>query len=88
MTDRDLRARVIDAINGSPYKWRTVRGVAKDVGAKYEAVEEVLVKSGAFVRAKSPNKRGEALYSTTERYKKETPFIDRLFGAAANTVSS
>ena len=87
MTDINLRDNVLGAMNGSPYKWRTVRGVAKEIDASYEAVEKVFTKSGAFVRAKTPNKNGEALFSTTERYKRETPVLNRFLGAAANTVA-
>lgn len=84
----DLRNRIIVALNKSQYRWRTARGVAKEIGEKEQDVFDTMRKSDAFVRAKTPNKNGEVLYTTAERYKKDTPFFERLLGAGANTVSS
>ena len=88
MAKEDLKDRAIAAMNNSPYRWRTVRAVAKELNANAETVEKVFTTSGAFVRAKTRNARGESLYSTTERYKRNTPLLGRLLGAAANTISS
>lgn len=88
MAKDDLKQRVIAAMNSSPYRWRTVRSVSRELGEKSEVVERLFTQSGAFVRAKTPNARGEALYSTTERYKRDTSLLGRVFGAAANSVSS
>lgn len=88
MTDQKLKQRVLDAMENSPYKWRTVRGIASELATGASDIEDVLTNSGSFVRAQLPNEKGEALYSTVGRYKRDTPFLGRLFGAAANTVAS
>lgn len=88
MTTEELAARAASAIDKSEYTWRTVSGLAKELRVEAEAVEDVLDNSGKFVRSRSPSAKGEALYTTLTRYRREIPRLQRLFGAAANTVSS
>jgi hypothetical protein len=86
MEDQQLGQLMAQTISTSKYKWRTVRSIARQVGADRKQAERVLQNSTNFVRAKTPNARGEALYTTSERYRKETPLLERIFGAGANTV--
>jgi hypothetical protein len=46
----------------------------------------VLNSSDGFVRARARSARSELLYTTSEKYKRDTPFLERVLGAAANTV--
>ena len=87
MDDDQLRDRVKAATDASSFNWRTVGGLSRELRAERADVERVLANSGYFVRAQSPSGSGEALYTTVGRYKRDTPLIDRLFGAGANTVA-
>jgi hypothetical protein len=80
--------KISDAFNGSRYKWRTISGVAKELGVPEEAVSKYVRDSNLFVRSKVPNKKGQALYTTVDKYQKHTSFWGRFLGAGANTVSS
>lgn len=83
---RGLEEQIAAAISASSYRWRTAPAIAKEIKADAKNVSEVLRSSTSFVRAKKPNEKGQALYTTFDRYRKETPFVERLLGAAANTV--
>lgn len=87
MNDREARELMIRAVNSSTYRWRTPRGIAKDTGLPPQQVLELLDRSDAFVRAKKGNARGEPLFTTTEKYKSETPLSRRLLNAITNKIS-
>ena len=87
MNDREARERIIDAIASSNYRWRTARGIAKDADVPIQQVIEVLERSDAFIRAKKANARGEALYTTTDKYKSETSLSRRLLSALTNKIT-
>ena len=86
MAYTDFEKKIANAIAGSRYKWRTVKGISSEIGAAEIKVFETLENSNNFIRANRPNERGDALYTTAERYRKETSLMNRLLGAAANTV--
>lgn len=82
-----LRDLIGEAIRTSKYKWRTARGIAKELQVREADVFQELRSSDFFVKAKKPNARGEPLFTTSLRYRNETSLIERLLGAAGNTVS-
>lgn len=87
MANNILRDRIINSISKSPYKWRTARSIAKEIGENERDIADTIRESGYFVRANKANARGEPLYTTSKRYRDETPLLGRILGAAANTVS-
>lgn len=87
MNDRETRELIVKAINSSPYKWRSPRGIAKDCGLAIQKVMEILDRSGDFVRARKTNAKGEALYTTKKKYKSEQTLSQRLLGAITNRIS-
>lgn len=68
----------------SQFKWRTPRGVARDVGLPENQVIGILENSPNFVRARQPSAGGQSLYSLRKRYKAESPFMVRLISAITN----
>lgn len=86
--DADVIAeKIINSISASKYVWRTAKSLAKEIGANEALVKQTMIGSDNFVRARRPNSQGEFLYTTRDRYRTGVPFSQRLFGAAANTVS-
>jgi hypothetical protein len=82
----DLDDAIAKAISGSRYKWRTATGISKEISVDERQVFHALQNSDRFIKARRTNDRGEALYTTAERYRKETSLMNRLLSAAANTV--
>jgi hypothetical protein len=87
MNDREARELIARVINSSTYRWRSPRGIAKDAGLPIQKVIELLDRSDAFIRARKGNARGEALYTTREKYRSEQTLTQRLLGAITNKIS-
>jgi hypothetical protein len=82
MNNKDAREQITQAISQSKFRWRTPRGIAKDVGLSVPQVMEVLERSDQFVRARKGNARGEPLYSTRE--KSQSTLSQRILSALTN----
>jgi hypothetical protein len=63
MEKREIRERILDALNSSQYKWRTARSLAKAADIPIVQVQEFLERSPDILRARKPNRQGHALYS-------------------------
>ena len=88
MQDDSTSNLIATAIEKSELQWRTVRGLAKQLVLKETVVAQALENSSLFLRARQPNKPGDALYTTVRKYKRNVPWFERALNAAANTVNS
>ena len=88
MSDPNLASKIIQSIEQSDFDWRTKSGIASELELTSDEIGDVLAKSDSFVKSKVPNEKGEELYTTVGRYKRNTPLFKRMLGAAANTVIS
>ncbi len=86
MNDKDARDLIIKCIRESEYKWRTARGISKDTGISISQVTKLLGRSPSVVRSKKANKYGQSLYTTRDKYQKNTSFSQRLYSAIVNKV--
>lgn len=85
MNKKELLEKIIQEFERSEYKWRTIPKIAKNLGVKNEAVLELLLRSDKFIKSKKPNKNGEQLFTTVNKYKKETSIFFRALSAFSNT---
>lgn len=83
---KEFELKVANAMMGSKYKWRTIRSLAKELDASPKIVADVLRTSDKFIKARKPNAQGQVLFTTSNRYKAETPFWGRVLGAGANKL--
>ena len=88
MSDPNLANKIIQSIEESNFDWRTKAGIASELEVTSDEISDVLAVSDSFVKSKIPNQKGEELYTTVKRYKRNTPLLKRVLGAAANTVIS
>lgn len=86
MDDDEALKLISKAIDDSKYRWRTPSGLSRDSGLSIDKVTELLEGSGAFVRARRANARGEALFAIKEKISKESTFKVRLLSALTNKV--
>lgn len=75
-------AQILEAIEDAKYKARTVGGISKQVGLPVATVEKLLstdtqLKKRVLV-VPGVKKNDRKLYTTVERYKKETPLAVRV----------
>lgn len=80
--------RVVVALENPNFRWRTVRGIAKETGLSEDAVLVALTAIQNWViRSSIPSARGEDLYTTREHFKKSGSFLERLRGVILNRAS-
>ena len=84
MKKRELKELILEAIESSAYKWRTSRGIAKEINIQDVQVKEFLEKSNLIIKAKKKNSRGESIYTTRLKYKEKTSFMKRVISVLSN----
>ena len=87
MNKKEVKNLILAALENSEFKWRTARGISKEIGLPVQKVQDFLENSPAILRSKKPNKSGKPLYTTRERYKKSTPLTKRLLAALRNEAT-
>jgi hypothetical protein len=86
MDRREAKERILKAMVESSYRWRTARGIAKDSGVPLPQVLEFLDRSDLILRARKPNRKGEPLFTTRERYRHEVGLGERILSAITNKL--
>lgn len=77
--------KIEKAFSNPKYKWRTVRGVAKETGTSPEAVTVYVRSHGDhIVKSSARNKKGEQLYTSREKYRDKAGVFVRLSSAMKN----
>ncbi len=87
MKQKEIRNRILGALEQSDFKWRTARGIAREISIPIQQVQKFLEESPAILRSKKPNKSGRPLYTTRDRYRQSTPITKRLLAALRNEAS-
>lgn len=81
----DLRAAVVRALEDDRYDWRTVGGIAREIGATNQEIISVLNSmSDQIVRATAED--GKSLFTTRKHYEKTHGLGDKLLSALADKV--
>lgn len=78
---------VIKALESPKYRWRTVKGIAKEARLSENVVLTTvnnLRKTGNVVRSRVTSDTGEELFTTRKRFKESAPFSARLLAALRN----
>ena len=86
MKNKEIKNLILGALKESEYKWRTARGISKDTKIPMDKVVDFLEKSSEILRAKKSNNKGQALYTTRDKYRKTTPLSKRVLSALINEV--
>lgn len=86
MDEQDAKEKIRTAIRESQYVWRTVRGIAADTGIPEETVLQIIETADGFLRAYRRNRQGLTLYSTTEKYRKDATWKQKILDAITNKV--
>ena len=78
---------VIKALESPKYRWRTVRGIAKEAKLSESVVITTvnsLRQAGKVVRSQVPSDTGEELFTTRKRFRESAPLSERLLAALRN----
>ncbi len=84
---QEFAPKIIMALNDEKYKWRTPKGIAKQVGCREKDVLSVIFdKQDMIVKSSVPSTNGEPLFSTRVNYYKHRSFIDGILGGLKGRV--
>ena len=78
------------SLEDSRYKWRTIRGVAKETGLSSEEVKKLLAaNSTVVIKSSIPADSGEELYTTREHFRRmQSPFVKISSSLISRVTSS
>ena len=80
--------KLVQALEDPRYQWRTVDGLAVDLGlSREEVAEKLAAMRSRIVRSSIPDELGQALYTTRDHYKTTHSVGERLLAAVAGRVA-
>ncbi len=80
---------VVQLLENPKYKWRTIRGVAKELNSSQEEILQLLAKhENEIIKSSIPAESGEGLYTTRRHYQLMTPLFYRFISSFAGNVTS
>ena len=80
---------VVTSLENKKYKWRTVRGVAKELNVTTEDILKTFAEhENEIIKSSIPAESGEDLYTTRRHYKKTSSLIDKVLTSITGTVTS
>lgn len=83
--EKDTENKIREAFGNDQYEWRTIRGVAKEINVNREIVLAYISLHGdEIVKSSSFNSNGEQLFTTRDKYKKQTGIGTRLSSVMRN----
>lgn len=86
----EVEVKVIDALENPKFKWRTLKGVSKEIQLDLSQVEtaiELLKDDDMIVIASTPTENGDLLYTSRNRYKFNKEFrVNRLLSVLSDKV--
>ncbi|WP_417461336.1 hypothetical protein [Kordiimonas sp.] len=78
----ELIEQVMGSLADDRYKWRTIRGVAKQVDAPEDMVRHIFkLKEEDIVQSSVPSTKGEDLFTLRETFSANTSLGSRFLGA-------
>lgn len=81
----DDHLKVIQVLENPKYKWRTVRGIARESEMPESKVEEILERTkGLIVQSSVPSTDGSPLFTTRRHLRQHGTAFARLVGAFKN----
>lgn len=83
----DHLSKVIAALDSDAYPWRTIKGVASEVGISTDEVIDVISSNrDSIVRGTAVNSAGEALFTTRKKLLSSVTPGQKILGAFKNRV--
>lgn len=81
--------QVIVALENNKYKWRTIRGLAKELKAEESEVLRVMNEHiGDIIKSAVPAETGEDLFTTRRHYRHVASSFDKITSSVTTSVSA
>lgn len=88
MEKDELSKLVIEALADDRFKWRTLKGIARQlVVDKDEIISVIEDNPNIIVQSSIPSKKGEQLFATRDHYRRKSSGFDRFMGGIKGKIS-
>jgi hypothetical protein len=85
MSKDETEEKVLKALENPKFRWRTIRGIAKETEISPEIIRTVVtMKSDRVVMASVPNTKGEALFTSRNQRRSQAGTWGRIVSALKN----
>lgn len=80
---------VRESLENPKYKWRTIRGVAKQLKCSEGEIFKIFAQNvNDIIKSSIPAESGEELYTTRSHYKRVTSFFDKTLSSVTGSVTA
>lgn len=80
---------VRESLENPKYKWRTIRGVAKQLNCSQKEILKILVQhENEIIKSSITAESGEELYTTRSHYKQTTSFFDKALSSVTGDITA
>lgn len=77
---------VLEALEDRRYQWRTVAGIAAQLGVAAGDVEQILARIPVLIESTRCGPKGQRLFSTRNHYRRSHTFGERLLNAITDRL--
>lgn len=85
MEEKITNQKVIQAFENPKYRWRTINGVAKEVGISQDDVRHVIdAMADNIIKSSAHTENGEELYTTRQHYRQKSNVLNRIVSSIKN----
>jgi len=80
---------VVKALENDKYKWRTVRGVAKQLDASQQEIMSLMTQHlDEVIKSAVPAETGEDLFTTRRHYRRKASALDKITSSVTVSANS
>lgn len=87
MNSDEAIKKIINSIEDSKYKWRTITGIVSETHIPRNKVYSFLIESNEIIKARNLNKQGHELFTTRKKQKKESSVGQLILSRLLNRAS-
>lgn len=82
MSNINIEQQILEALEDSRYKWRTLQGIASQVGVQEPEVLQVISNnSDRIVQSSIPSTDGSPLFTTRQHFREMSSPFEKIVGA-------
>ena len=86
MDNKQLKQSILKALEDKRYKWRTYKGVAKQIGTTEKKVISIIDNFDNIVKSSRPSIDSSSLFTTRSHFRKTSSILERILTGITGKV--
>jgi hypothetical protein len=84
---KDLSKAVINSLENSKFKWRTIDGISAETGLPPDVVRTVInLEKENIIQSSTPTEDGKDVFTTMAHYSRNASTLSKILGAFKNRL--